>query len=159
MSRYLLAVVASACLYGCKTNGGPLVFVVTHTLGVDIQAASTSSATPGITFGYKSVDVAIVPTQMDTAGGAALKGCYAVGQNADIPVGNCAVVDDSKTAQATQSGKGGLSPAYLNDGAQMRGREPQRGRLIPAVLATPPPAAPEIRPRENARHRRGENRR
>lgn len=88
INRFLIpTVLALTSLGGCKTqSGGPLVFVVTHTVGIDIQATSASSATPGLTVGYKSLDLAVVPTQMATDGSDALLGCYAVGQNgADTP--------------------------------------------------------------------------
>jgi hypothetical protein len=73
-------------LGGCAHGGGPLVFVVGHTVGIDIQATSASTATPGLTVGYKSLDVAVVPTQQDKAAGDSLLGCYAVGQGgSEIP--------------------------------------------------------------------------
>ncbi len=138
-------------LSGCAHNGGPLVFVVTHTVGVDIQAASSSSATPGLTVGYKSVDVAVVPTQMATDGAAALRGCYGVGQNGAQTPARCSAEElaraDTRRAASSSSqlpsqtamvpAENEFIPAKLPRGPFT----PTSSNIIPTVIAAPPPAA------------------
>src|SRR6185437_1462721 len=128
-------------LSGCAHSGGPLVFVVTHTVGVDIQAASTSSATPGLTVGYKSADIAIVPTQLSTDGGDPLRGCYSVGQNGastpsicddsgpGMPDGNSQTKAEWRTRHALQRVTAKSDSIDVNSG------------LLRTVIA-PPAAAP-----------------
>jgi len=133
MRNVIAAVVATACVVGCaNNNGGPLVFVVTHTVGIDIQATSTTAATPGLTVGYKSVDIAVVPTQTSRDGGAPLRGCYAVGKNADAPATCSAGTDSgSESDDATK---------VKNKHAKYAPRDGNRSRdlYIPAVLAVSP---------------------
>lgn len=132
MNKILPLLIATASLAACQTNGGPLVFVVTHTVGVDIQATSTTSATPGLTVGYKSVDLAVVPTQTSTDGGAQLKGCYAVGQSQAAP-GLCGA-GSVATAASPAVQPGSTPPPSPPPKASWRDMD---GRLIPAVVAIP----------------------
>jgi hypothetical protein len=78
MKKHILLFPMISFLPGCQTTTNPLLFVVTHTVGLDVQATSATSATPGITFGYKSIDLAVVPLQMDKQAGDKLTGCYTV---------------------------------------------------------------------------------
>jgi hypothetical protein len=130
---------------GCAHNGGPLVFVVTHTVGVDIQATSSTSASPGLTLGYKSVNLAAVPIQMAKDGGASLRGCYAVGQNgASIPR-PCADgkrgTGDESTHTPTSTQRQPPSPSRTAMLLSDRDESLSTPSLIPAVFAPPPPAA------------------
>jgi len=145
-------------LGGCKTQGGgPLVFVVAHTVGIDIQATSASSATPGMTVGYKSLDLAVVPTQMATPGGDALLGCYAVGQNGAATPALCGSQDIAKSvAHAAKPKSAALHPDrsndveylgyVLGDGRPHRGDYIDDGVFLRQVVAPQAIPAPSIQP-------------
>jgi hypothetical protein len=150
MNNKFAAAIATVCLSGCATNGGPLVFVVTESIGVDIQAASTSSATPGLTFGYKSVNLAVVPIQMRTDGGAQLRGCYSVAQEgATIPT-SCVTgngsnsgtppVPAAKPSTYRRPDAGTLDNVYFRDTRSSPDAAP-RSEFVPVVAAAaaPPP--------------------
>jgi hypothetical protein len=155
--KVLRMAIVLAMLSGCKTQpGGPLVFVVAHTVGIDIQATSTSTATPGLTVGYKSLNVAVVPTQMATDGGGPLKGCYAVDQNGtNVPPlcgseeaakkvveaakpKSAALFQDRKTQEAhadnwLDDGRTSASDSYVTEQAFLR------KVVAPQALPAPPP--------------------
>src|SRR5580704_10896580 len=153
MNNKFVAAIATVCLGGCATNGGPLVFVVTESIGVDIQAASTSSATPGLTVGYKSVNLAVVPIQMRTDGGPALRGCYAVGQDGAAAPASCAPgtgsasgtppVPTARPSTYQRPEAGTLDKAYFRDTRSPPGAAP-RSEFVPVVApaAAPPPPPP-----------------
>lgn len=148
MKRGILILIAIMSIAGCVTPkpGGPLVFVSTHTFGIDIQAATTSSATPGMTVGYKSVNVAIVPTQLIPNSGLPVQGCYAVGQNgpssadcmpARATAGTHVKAADSKNDKTTDNSDRDSSRTTAGDtGLQYA----SPGHFIPVVapVASPP---------------------
>lgn len=148
MTRGILVLIAAMPLAGCVTPkpGGPLIFVSTHTFGIDIQAATTSSVTPGVTVGYKSVNVAIVPTQLIPNSGPPVQGCYAVGQNgassadcmpARATAGTHVKATASKNRQPTGTSDGGASATAAGETSFQYASS---GHLIPVVapVAAPP---------------------
>jgi hypothetical protein len=59
--KVVILILTSLGIAGCaSTANSPLVFVQTQTIGITANA-SGSQATPELTFGYRDLDVAIVP--------------------------------------------------------------------------------------------------
>ncbi len=63
--RLLSSVIMATLLSGCATTYNPLVFVDKNELGIAMKGGATG-ADAGLTLGYNSASVAVVPTESTT---------------------------------------------------------------------------------------------
>lgn len=107
MKNINLVVVNTLLLTGCFASGqAPLIYVSEQTFGVEIGGGGATDAASGITLvlGYKSTDIALVPTLATNSNSIPIRGCYNAGHNVS-GVANCADGNFSRNTRPTDASK------------------------------------------------------